>query len=273
MCYPWNYPKPIDRDMPLCQYFGNDCFFSKFQDNTYKLKHCDCLPACNVVDYKLVIDSNRKFSNEEINKLCADGTPHHRYIMQSERQYMDHLKLINITLYPLDHAERVCENYLKTQFARVQVKLDGSSYLKRIQTLKYKDSDKFAIIGGTLGLFTGFSFIVLFELLYWILVTVQKNMSDAEKEEDPVMKEISSLKNQVTELKEMISGLGKKPLDLGSKNLEIDATSIANQHIEDDPNPAEVISPSIRPNWRSSQRFSTFTVSSSFNSMQLPKIE
>ena len=273
MCHPWNYPKPIDKDVPLCQYFGNDCFFTKFQDNTYKLQNCDCLPACNEVNYKLVIDSNRKFSNEEINKLCADGTLHFRYISQSENKYMDHLKLINITLYPPDHAERVCENYIRTQFARVQVKMDGSSYLRRIQTLKYKDSDKFAIIGGTLGLFTGFSFIVFFELLYWILVTVQKNMSNPEKEEDPVMKEISSLKDQVSELKEMISGVGKKPLNSGSI-LEIDASSMTNQLTTDDndTNPAEVPSPSIQPSLRSSRRFSTFTVSS-FNSMQLPKIE
>ena len=269
MCHPWNYPKPLDSDVPLCQYFGNGCFFSKFQNNTYKLQNCDCLPACNEVNYKIVIDSNRKFSNEEINELCADGTPHHRYILQGERRYMEHLKLMNITLYPPDHAKRVCENYIKTQFARIQVKMDGSSYLRRIQSLKYKDSDKFAIIGGTLGLFTGFSFIVFFELLYWILVTVQKNMSEAEKEEDPVMKEISSLKNQVSELKEMISGLGKNSLDAGSM-LEIDAATMVNQLIVDVDNPVEV--PSIRTSRRSSRRLSTFTVSS-FNSMQLPKIE
>ena len=94
-------------------------------------------------------------------------------------------------------------------------------------------------------------------------------MSEAEKEEDPVMKEISSLKNQVSELKEMISGLGKNSLDAGSM-LEIDAATMVNQLIVDVDNPVEV--PSIRTSRRSSRRLSTFTVSS-FNSMQLPKIE
>ena len=75
--------------------------------------------------------------------------------------------------------------------------------------------------------------------------------------------------SQVSELKEMISGLGKNSLDAGSM-LEIDAATMVNQLIVDVDNPVEV--PSIRTSRRSSRRLSTFTVSS-FNSMQLPKIE
>ena len=46
--------------------------------------------------------------------------------------------------------------------------------MKRVQSLKYSEADKFAIVGGTLGLFTGFSFIVIVELLFWIIVTIKK---------------------------------------------------------------------------------------------------
>ena len=245
MCYPWNYPKPVNRELPLCQYFGNDCFFKKFQDNAYKLENCDCLPACNEINYKFVVDFNRKFSKEEINHLCANGTAHHRNILQSEKQYMEHLKLINITFNPHEHATKVCKKYIKTQFARVQVKIDGSSYLRRIQSLKYKVSDKFAVIGGTLGLFTGFSFIVFFELLYWILVTIHKNMSGSKTEEkDPLKEELSSIKSQVlSELKEMILDLNKRSLDSGSV-MKIGASCMTNQLTE--PQKIE-LSPKLSP--------------------------
>ena len=67
-----------------------------------------------------------------------------------------------------------CQNYIQNNYARIKIRVDGSSYLKRLQSLKHGDADKFAIIGGTLGLFTGFSFIVIFKLIYWIIVTIKK---------------------------------------------------------------------------------------------------
>ena len=67
-----------------------------------------------------------------------------------------------------------CMNYVQHEYARVKIKIQDSSYLRRVQSLKYSDADKFAIIGGTLGLFTGFSFIVIFELAYWVIITIKK---------------------------------------------------------------------------------------------------
>ena len=92
--------------------------------------------------------------------------------------------------------------------------MDGLSYLKRLQSLKYEDADKFAIIGGTLGLFTGFSFIVIFELIYWIIVTMKKfivflsNNKSAKVTEDvqnpsveeKLIKEISKLQGKILKL-------------------------------------------------------------------------
>ena len=135
--------------------------------------------------------------------------------------------------------------------------MDGTSYLRRIQSLKYNDSDKFAIIGGTLGLFTGFSFIVCFELLHWICVTIQKHMeSNSECKPEQNIRELLVHGNQVSECKDAIM----KPFELvlemecSPKNAEFD---MANQNCimndEDDG--------SIRRN-------SVFTITS-FNSAEL----
>ena len=257
MCYPWNYPRPVDKDLPLCQYFGNDCFYSKFQNNTYKQQNCNCLPACNEVNYKYVIDSNRKFSREEIDELCEEGTPHYRNILQSETEHLELLKLSNLTFYLPDHVQTVCKRYVKTQYARIRLKMDGTSYLRRIQSLKYNDSDKFAIIGGTLGLFTGFSFIVCFELLHWICVTIQKHMeSNSECKPEQNIRELLVHGNQVSECKDAIMKPSEVVLEMecSPKNVEFD---MVNQNCimndEDDG--------SIRRN-------SVFTITS-FNSAEL----
>ena len=62
------------------------------------------------------------------------------------------------------HVGEMCRSYLKHEYAHVTIRIDGTTYLKRVKSLKYTETDKFAVVGGTLGLFSGFSFIVIFEL-------------------------------------------------------------------------------------------------------------
>ena len=117
-----------------------------------------------------------------------------------------------------------CQNYIRNDYARIKIRVDGSSYLKRLQSLKHGDADKFAIIGGTLGLFTGFSFIVIFELIYWIIVTIKKvivlltnNKSTNSNEdvqqpslEEKLTKEISMSQERILKLENMIENLMKE---------------------------------------------------------------
>ena len=56
--------------------------------------------------------------------------------------------------------------------ALVKVQIEGLSFLKTIKSLKYSWSDKLGTIGGTLVLFTGFSFLAVVEMMYWILITL-----------------------------------------------------------------------------------------------------
>ena len=82
-----------------------------------------------------------------------------------------------------------CRHYIRNDFAIIKIRIQGSSYLKRVQKLKYSDADKFAIVGGTLGLFTGFSFIVIFELFYWLVITLKKAFTVLPKESPKIKKE------------------------------------------------------------------------------------
>ena len=126
-----------------------------------------------------------------------------------------------------------CQNYIRNDYARIKIRVDGSSYLKRLQSLKHGDADKFAIIGGTLGLFTGFSFIVIFEMIYWIIVTIKKVImflankkstnptNDVQQPslEEKLRKEISMLQERILKLENRKSDGKGKPEEV--QNLQM----------------------------------------------------
>ena len=51
--------------------------------------------------------------------------------------------------------------------------MTSPAYLKMTQSAKVTLSDKISSIGGTLGLFTGFSLLAIVEILYWIIITIK----------------------------------------------------------------------------------------------------
>ena len=204
--------------LPLCTFYGNECFYTKFHNQTRK-SECECFPQCNEVVYKYYIDRQRKFTSDEITDFCNVFTPHFHYIWHFEDPNFDVLRLKNLTAHSQDHTINVCKKYISTQFARIHIRLDGTTHLRRLQSLKYSSGDKFAIIGGTFGLFTGFSFIALFEALHWILVTVfklvwlkRKPVLPEKNKEDPMVQEMKIMKKKLlqmekneTNLKEALS--------------------------------------------------------------------
>ena len=172
-CAPWNFPQPMEQGFPLCTFYGNSCFKSKMANLTYKTTSCSCLPSCNSIKYDFNIDLTRKITDEEIEDMCIWGRPHSRYIAEIEEGKFDLLKIVNMTNHFTDHVREKCRSYLRHEYAHVTIRIDGTTYLKRVKSLKYTETDKLSIVGGTLGLFSGFSFIVIFELLYWV-VTISK---------------------------------------------------------------------------------------------------
>lgn len=159
-CYPWNFPKPIGfgAELPMCTFYGNECFFKKFQNDSYMTSQCDCLPACNSITYKYQIDKIRKFTSDEIYQYCQVSHPHHEYVKYTEKNYrglknIGDPNLANDFLYLYEKTR--CKQYLKAEYAIIKVRLEGSSYLRRVQSVRYKTFDKISIVGGTLGLFSG----------------------------------------------------------------------------------------------------------------------
>ena len=246
----------VQNDLPLCTFYGNECFNAKFHNQTYKSQHCQCLPACNEVRYKYYIDRQRKFTSEEIHEYCQLQKPHNMYIWHYEKINFDVARLKNLTASEHEHMSAVCEKYLSKQFARVHVRPTGMTHLRRIQSLKYSSTDKFAIIGGTFGLFTGFSFIALFEALHWILVTVfklfylrknqednvdptdlkiqnlEKKLLEMEKNESKQNEVLSRLESIVKNLSGVELTAKKRRNDSGNSNIEESLQEVVVENIE-----------------------------------------
>ena len=74
----------------------------------------------------------------------------------------------------LDNSEPV-DDYITrrlNQAAFVEVSFAQSSYQKIIKGVRATTSEKMAIVGGTLGLFSGISFVSLIEIAFWIIRAV-----------------------------------------------------------------------------------------------------
>ena len=223
-CQPWNFPMAESKqNLPLCTFYGNECFYTKMHNSTHKAQ-CQCLPGCDEVVYKYYIDRQRKFTPEEISDFCNPARAHREYIRHFEEANFDVLRLKNITMQRSDiwddHVDDLCKSYVSSQFARIHVRLDGTTHLRRLQSLRYSLGDKLAIIGGTFGLFSGFSFIALFEALHWILVTVYnlvwskhiKPVVPEDKQENPTdlrtyQKLEEKLQDELTRYESMIKNL------------------------------------------------------------------
>ena len=160
---------------------------------------CECLPSCSQISYKYVVDSVRKFTPDEVLSLCKLQKPHYEVVNNGERPTFNITRMANVSKTLRVHSEEKCYDYVSKGYARVTVKMAGSSYLRRSQSITVSFSDKLGVIGGTVGLFSGFSFVALFEFGYWVFITLIKffKSSVEPEEEDPIQK----LRKEMDEMK------------------------------------------------------------------------
>ena len=160
------------------------------KNNTYQAESCNCLSTCHSVQYNYVEKqlpinpeeecgnagqgfqySNKKYKNVQMYKLAQNqmkmniegGRP---FNIQTQ---FDYGKLIR----------GFCHDSFRKDIAIVEIQIEGQSFVRMRQSLRKTLGDKLGELGGMLGLFTGFSFMAIVELIYWILVTLQRIFKDA----------------------------------------------------------------------------------------------
>ena len=75
-CFPWNFPKPVGKQFPICTFYGNHCFNAKFRNSTYLTHQCKCLPGCNSIKYEYQIERIHKLTDKEVDEFCPWDSKH-----------------------------------------------------------------------------------------------------------------------------------------------------------------------------------------------------
>ena len=180
-CTPWYYKNNITT-VPICEMFGGHCF-DKVMSTRKFYKQCNdyCLDDCNGVQ----LSWEKSFRPIDIEKICRKGSVLHEYLMKSAKQHYsdDHYKRLttgdkekiaqefiyldntmrneNIS----DHYETLCKEFVENYVAIITIEAPTDVITKIARDLETTFFELMGILGGELGLFTGFSMLSILECL------------------------------------------------------------------------------------------------------------
>ena len=199
-CIPWNIQN-INNNVTLCHGRQSTLYFSALDAYSPKNDpHCNCPPDCEKISF--IIDT--AFIPVNIDKDClgyAGGgqevpeTPYtkrsfhtvwERSIVLSSwlnRHFIEHLEnnivddiLIRSFSYgmfyqSLNHTS-LCRRLSLENNVYIIMYVKEPTMIQLIKDVRLSLADKLGIFGGTIGVFTGISFITLIELVYWMIVAI-----------------------------------------------------------------------------------------------------
>ena len=184
-CLPWNMPRKDGIDYELCDYGGNDCFWSVMNNFTFMGQQCFCLPDCNAVKFSYVekqmpleletecASLNRGFQ-ETVAKLKPINSNYAKALKFLPRYVASNTTINwkkNIT-NPMKYLVELCEEFHSQDISVIEVQMEGQTFKRYRQSLRVTMEDRLSNIGGTLGLCLGFSALAIFESVFWLLKTL-----------------------------------------------------------------------------------------------------
>ena len=180
-CTPWYY-KNNSTTMPICEMFGSYCF-DKVMSIRKFYKQCTdyCLEDCNGMH----LSWEKSFRPINIEKICKRGSVLHQYLMVSAKKHFsdDHYnrlttgdkeKIAQQFLYldmtmrngnTSDHYVTLCKNFVQKYVAIVTVETPTNVITVVTRELSESLVEMLGVLGGELGLFTGFSMLSILELM------------------------------------------------------------------------------------------------------------
>ena len=183
-------------------------------NSTYRIKNCNCLQGCSEVKYKFFVASSRKFTDDEVEQMCQYQKPHWLYVFREQEAVAEYKQMKNLSVHRHKLAEETCKQYLQNEYAHVRVRIDGSSFMKHSAGLSYSTSDKFALVGGTVGLFSGFSVLVIFEIIHWLVTTIRRafypDAASVKPEVVPVEKKFEEMDKEFKDLDKEVKEMDKE---------------------------------------------------------------
>ena len=185
MCIPWDMPRPDNSKAEICDSSGNHCFYSKMKNYTFSGELCKCYPNCNTVQYSY----GERHSPIAIRRECEGIGQGFKYMART-RMSTTIIPFMSIVikrlsendptnspfdiyneLKPSPIIKQWCKETFRNDISILEVQIVGQSHTRMKQSLRHPLSSKIGQLGGTLGVFTGFSFMALVEIMYFIVLT------------------------------------------------------------------------------------------------------
>ena len=183
-CIPWDMVRnDSQHGFELCDSGGNGCFWKKmgsFKDYGLFDSKCFCLSDCENVKYSQFatlkpLDMDKCTNPSDLSYFLGSVSSvklNQKAIILSKmlvpmKNVSDFDKIVDKIMQT--HNREMCEKIQTKDRNILRIRLEGPTFmiLKRSQRVTFVD--KLGSIGGTLGLFSGFSLLAIMELIHWIL--------------------------------------------------------------------------------------------------------
>ncbi len=210
-CFPWDMPT-IQKDTPLCDGYRAYQFYKAYK--SYKPledPNCDCLPDCEKTTFKSEIATVRLRDEMICNYISSDFSPpldteygspaamgawrfngglpsmYHRDYVYARLIDPDERKLVRFSKWGRDdkYFEQLCYERYSSFYAYLIVQIREPNVVQVARNVKVTFSEKLGIAGGTIGLFTGLSFISVIEIGYWLIRFVLERIWGISKANKP----------------------------------------------------------------------------------------
>jgi hypothetical protein len=186
-CMPWYYPNNY-YNVPICDMLGGYCF-EHIMSNTKHYRQCRnvCLDDCKGIHFVKTV----MFKQIDFENICRPGSPLNEFFKKSAKKHFsfehyttlasgEHEKLDSLestlTKDNMTNGE-LCKNFVEKYIAMVTVETPTNVVVKSFKDQRASFVEKIGLVGGTIGLFTGLSFL---SLLDWAIIIYRFFMPEEE---------------------------------------------------------------------------------------------
>ena len=191
-CAPWYY-KNETSNVTICETFGGFCF-NKIMSTRKYYKACpdECLEDCNGIQ----LSWEKSFRPINRKKICRKGSVLYEFLKKTERQhfsqnYYNSWKLATEDYTQFEKIDKImkdgdmsdhyvaqCEQFVEKYIAVVTVETPTNVITLIQRDEKASFLEKMGILGGQIGLFTGFSIMSILDILrsMYQMIWPQENM-------------------------------------------------------------------------------------------------
>ena len=178
-CSPWNFPS-FEPQRFTCDLFGSYCFREAFRDISL-MRNCECADDCERTAFTLSsrsrpikVEEKCAIFNGDLHKNIFYRRPNlhpttHVFNSIKNLEYREVIGKIPLGDSSLDWQTKICKEAAVNDFAFVRVRFARGTFTRTQKRPTNTFSSKVASFGGTLGLFTGMSFLSLVEVIFWPL--------------------------------------------------------------------------------------------------------